>query len=115
MFDVLYLWVDIIWIPIVYLTVHKKHKWYAVGFVVASMVLIRLLAEIMTHIGYGNGIMGFMDSKVHTRGLWVTAFYYVILIFAAHFSPKTKGIVFMAACLTIFFAIFLTASVVMLL
>ena len=115
MFDFLYFWADAIWLPISYIGVHKKHRWWAVGFVACSMILIRLLAEIMVHIGYGNGIMGFMASNVHTRGVAVSSFYYILFMAIAHFSPRTQGVVFLAACLSFFFAIFVTTALVMLL
>ncbi len=115
MFDFLYLWADVIWLPIAFFIVHKVHRWWSLGFVVCSMILIRLLAEFMIHIGYPHGIMGLMSSNVHTRGLIVSSIFYIILFLIAHFSAKTQGVVFMAACLTFFFAIFVIASLVMLL
>ena len=115
MFESLYFWADAIWMPIAYFGVHKKHRWWALGFVIASMTLIRLQAEIMVYIGYGNGIMGFMTSNVHTRGIAVSSCYYILFLLLAHFSPRTEGVVFMAACLSLFFAIFFTTAIVMLL
>ncbi len=115
MFEFLNFWADAIWMPIAYFSVHKKHRWWALGLVIACMILIRLQAEIMVYIGYGNGIMGFMTSNVHTRGIAVSSFYYILFIIIAHFSPKTEGIVFMAACLSFFFSIFVTTAIVMLL
>ena len=115
MFDFIYLWADIIWLPIAYFVVHKKHRWWAVGFVFSSMVIIRLIAELMIYIGYPSGIMGLMTSNVHTRGLAVSSIYYILYFIMAHYSPKTKGVIFMAASLTIFFAIFVTATFVMVL
>ena len=115
MFDLIYLWVDLIWLPIAYFITHKNHRWWSLGFIVASMVLVRLLSELMTFIGYSNGIMGFMSSNVHTRGLVVSSIFYVLFFIMAYFSSSTKGVVFMAACLTIFFAIFVTSSLIMVL
>lgn len=115
MSDFIYLWIDALWLPIAYVGVHKKHRWWALGFVACSMLLVRLLAETMTHIGYEHGIMGFMTSNVYSRGIVVSSLYYALFLIMAHFSPNTKGVVFMAACLTLFFAIFVTAALVMLL
>ncbi len=115
MFNFLYLWADVIWLPIIFFIVHKKHRWWSLGFVISSMVLIRLLAEIMTYIGYENGIMGLMDANVHTRGLFVSSFFYFLFIIMAHYSSGTRGAVFMAGCLTFFFAIFVTGSLIMVL
>ncbi len=115
MFNFLYLWADIIWLPIILFTVHKAHRWWSVGFVISSMILVRLLAEIMVYIGHENGIMGFVTANVHTRALLVSSFFYIIFIIVAHYSTGTRGVVFMAGCLTFFFAIFVTCSLVMVL
>ncbi len=111
----IYFWADAIWLPIAFFAVHKKHRWWSVAFVVASMTLIRLMSEIMIHSGYDNGIMGFMTSNVHSRGIVVSSIFYILFIIVAHFSPKTEGVVFLAACLSFFFSIFVTTSIVMLL
>ncbi len=115
MFNFIYLWADVIWLPIIFFTVHKKHRWWSLGFVISSMILIRLLAEIMIHIGYENGIMGFMTSNVHSRGLFISSFFYILFILVAHYSSDTRGVLFMAACLSFFFAIFVICSLVMVL
>ncbi len=115
MFDFLYLWADIIWLPTAFIIVHKAHRWLALGFIICSMILVRLQAEIMIFIGYDNGIMGFLSSNVHSRALVVSGVFYILFFIMAHYSKETKGVIFMAACLTIFFAIFVTTSIVMLL
>lgn len=115
MFEFIYLWADIIWIPIVFFLVHKKHRWISVAFVISCMILIRLIAEVMVFIGYEKGIMGFVDMNVHMRGLIISSAFYVLFLLMAHFSSQTDRIVFMAACLSIFFMIFFVASLSMLL
>lgn len=95
--------------------VHKPHRWWALGFVISSIVLIRLMVEVMTYIGYEFGIMGFWDAHVHTRGVIVSSFFYILFLLLAHFSRRTEGVVFMAACLSIFFMIFVVTATVMLL
>lgn len=111
----IYFWADAIWVPIAFFGVHKKHRWWAIAFVIASMTLIRLMSEIMMYNGYDNGIMGFLTSNVHSRGIVVSSFYYILFLIIAHFSPNTDGVVFLAACLSLFFSIFITTSIVMLL
>tara|TARA_R110001592_G_scaffold3525_18_gene20023 strand:- start:8231 stop:8578 length:348 start_codon:yes stop_codon:yes gene_type:complete len=113
--SLIYYWIDVIWIPILFFGVHKKHRWWALGFVISTMILIRLQSEIMTHIGYEYGIIGYMTINVHTRLLAVSSFFYALYLLMAHFSSKTQGVVFMAASLSFFFMIFLIGSLVMLL
>ena len=111
----IYYWIDLIWVPIMFFGVHKPHRWWALGFVISSIVLIRLMVEVMTYIGYEFGIMGFWDAHVHTRGVIVSSFFYILFLLLAHFSRRTEGVVFMAACLSIFFMIFVVTATVMLL
>jgi len=115
MFSFIYSWIDVIWLPVMYFAVHKQHRWWSLGFVLSSMILIRLLAEMMIHGGYDNGVLGFLDSHVHIRGIVVSSFFYVLFMILAHYSQETRGAIFLAACLSIFFMIFVSVSIVMLL
>lgn len=111
----LYYWIDLIWVPVLFFGVHKRHRWYASGFAVVSIILVHTLSEIMTSIGYEYGIMGFMESKVHTRLLIVSSVFYTVLLGIAHYSPRTEGVIFMAESLSLFFIIFVVGSIVMVL
>jgi len=115
MFEVLYYWIDIIWLPIIFLSVHKKHRWWALGFAVSSLIITHLLIETMVFIGYENGIAGLLTSHVKIRSLVVSSVYYTIFLLMARYSKNTEGVVFMAACLSFFFMIFVTTSIVMVL
>ena len=113
--DLLYYWIDVIWIPVLFFGVHKKHRWWALGFVISTMILIRLQSEIMISIGYEFGIVGYMTTNVYTRLLAVSSFFYALFLLMAHFSSQTRGVVFMAASLSIFFMVFLVGSIAMVL
>lgn len=115
MFEILYYWIDIIWLPIIFLSVHKNHRWWALGFAVSSLVITHLLIETMVYIGYENGLMGIIKAHVQTRSLIVSSAYYTIFLLMARYSKNTQGVVFMAACLSFFFMIFVTTSIVMVL
>ncbi|MFP4098795.1 MAG: hypothetical protein ACLFU1_08445 [Alphaproteobacteria bacterium] len=113
MFNLIYHWIVLIWVPVLLFGVHKPHRWYALGFGVCSVILIHTLSELMTYIGYPNGIMSVMSSKVHSRLLIVSSIFYMLYLLLAHFSSKTMGVVFMAASLSVFFMIFVVGSIVM--
>ncbi len=98
-----------------YWGVHKEHRWWSLGFVISCIILARLQVEIMTSIGYDFGIMGLWSAHVHTRAVLVTSIFYALFLLMAHFSRRTQGVVFLAACLSIFFMIFLVGSLSMLL
>ncbi|MCK5385082.1 MAG: hypothetical protein KAJ29_05845 [Alphaproteobacteria bacterium] len=114
-FEFLYHWVDLLWIPVFFFGVHKKHCWYSVGFAIGSIILVHTLSEIMVSIGYPTGIIGYMSSNVHSRLLITSSIIYSIFLLLAHFSSKTFGIVFMAAGLTFFFLILVIGTIVMVL
>lgn len=113
--DLIYRWIDILWLPIAFFTVHKRHRWWALGFIAGCMVMMRLQSELMEYGGYDHGILGLMTSHVFSRGLVTYSVYYMLFLIMAHYSPRTEGVVFMAACLSIFFMAMFTTVVVMLL
>lgn len=111
----LYHWIDLLWIPILFFGVHKQHRWYSAGFAVGSVILVHTLSEIMNTIGYSQGIIGYLSSNVHARLLIVSSAIYAFYLLTAHFSSKTEGVVFMAACLSFFFMILVAGSISMIL
>lgn len=108
-------WLDLIWIPVIFFGVHKVHRWWALGFITGSIIIVHLVTEVFVAIDYERGIMGVLQTDVHTRAFFVSSAFYVVFLIMAHFSRKTQGIVFMAASLSIFFMIFFTVSLTMLL
>lgn len=108
-------WADTLWLPIIVFLVHKQHRWWTLGLVLGCFITLRLQTEIMHTINFPNGIMGFMTSKVHSRGQIVYSIFYILFLLMAHFSPNTRGAVFMAACLAIFFMAFVVSMFVMVL
>lgn len=115
MSNLIYHWIDILWLPVAFFTVYKQHRWWAVSFVGACMLMMRLQAELMTYGGYDYGIMGLMTAHVHSRGLVTYSVFYTLFLLMAHYSPRTQGIIFMAACISIFFIAMFTAMLVMVL
>jgi hypothetical protein len=110
-----YYWIDVIWLPIAFFLVHKKHRWWSIGFVVSCMVFMRLQVELMEFIGYPNGILKLISADVNARMLMVYSIFYMLFLIMAHYSPKTEGVVFMGACLGIFFMLFVVSSLIMVL
>lgn len=111
----IYYWIDVIWLPIAFFLVHKKHRWWSIGFVVSCMVFMRLQVELMEFIGHPNGILKLISIDVNARMLVVYSIFYMLFLVMAHYSPKTEGVVFMGACLGIFFMLFVVSSLIMVL
>ena len=113
--SVLYYWIDVIWLPIAFFAVHKRHRWWSVAFVFTCMLMMRMQIELVTYGGFDTGIMGFVEMDVYTRGLITYSVFYALFLLMAYFSPRTQGVVFMGACLAIFFFAFVTSTAVMVL
>lgn len=113
--DFISYWADILWLPTTFFLVHKQHRWWTLGFVLACMITLRLQTEIMHTIDYPHGIIGYLQSKVHTRGQTVYSVFYILFLIMAHYSPGTRGVVFMAACLAVFFMAFVVSMLSMIL
>lgn len=115
MFLLIYHWIDILWLGAVFFIVQKRHWWWASGFIVSCMIMMRIQEELLQSIDYNFGILGLSGLSVHARGLIVYGFFYILFFWYAHFSPHTEGVIFMAACLGLFFMAFAVAMIAMLL
>jgi len=112
---VIYQWLDVIWIPIALFIVTKEQRLFAVGFIAACMMMMRLQIELMQEIGFDRGFTNLMTSDSYDRGLVVYSVYYVAYLILAHYSPNTHGPVFIAGSISIFFLAFFTSTFVMML
>ena len=108
-----YHWLDLIWLPLVFIVIHKKHRWLALGFMICAMFMMRLEVELMNYIGYPNGILNLWGLDVYSRALAVYCMFYAIFFMLAFFSPRAMKVIFMGATLTIFFAAFFLSAILM--
>lgn len=111
----IYYWIDTIWLPIAFFTVHKKHRWLTVGFLISCMIMMRLQAEIMDAIGHPTGLLPIIDSPIQSRNLLIYSFFYILFLIMAVYSPNTERVVFLGACLSIFFAVFTVSGLALIL
>jgi len=109
MINFIYQWIDVLWLGAVFFAVHKPHRLYALGFILSCMFMMRLQIEMMSGIGYEQGILAFMDSHIHVRLMVIYSIVYILYFVMAYYSPNTKGAVFLAASISVFFfALFLS-------
>lgn len=95
--------------------VHKPHRLYALGFILSCMLMMRLEIELMDGIGYGHGILNFMQSHIHNRLLVVYSVIYMLYFVMAYYSPNTKGAVMLAASISVFFFVLFLSVFIMVL
>ncbi len=108
-------WIDLIWLPVFMVVVHKKQRPLAAGLFLSCALMMRLQIELVQSTGFSTGFLPFMTSSIQTRALSVYNVFYILYVLLAFYSPKVKSIVFMAASITIFFAAMVVSMIVMVL
>ena len=107
-------WIDVIWLPIAWFVVNKDQRWWSIALVGSCMLMMRMQVELMVKIGYPHGMLPFYDAHVFARGVITYSIFYVAFILLAHYSPNTKGALFMTGTISIFFLALLFSTLVML-
>lgn len=106
-------WADALWIPIAALAAHKSQKIKAVLFVLACMFALRLQADIFARSGYPTGFISLMESYVLYRGMIIYSVFIALYLILSYYSPYTRGVIYMAASLSIFFMAFFVSILMM--
>lgn len=106
-------WLDVIWIPIAAISVHPGQRLKAMGFVILCMTVMRLQIEIIQSTGFKTGFTGFWDASLYHRGLMTYSIFIMIYLLLSYFSPYTRGVIYLAASISIFFMAFVVSSFVL--
>ncbi len=110
----LYQWIDLLWLPVGLAAVHKGQRLLTLGFIGTCILMLRAQVELMEHIGYGRGFLpGLLESAVYPRGLAVYGFFIALFLLLAYLSPRTGGVIYLAAAIGIFFVSFCVSMLVM--
>ena len=99
-------WIDALWIPAAIFIVHKKQRIKAVLFILVCMLSLRLQAEMIEMTGFNTGFTGLFDSSVFKRGQIFYSICIGIYLILSYYSPRTSGVIYMAASLSIYFMAF---------
>lgn len=111
----LYYCIDILWLPLVFVIMHKHQRFIACGFLISCMLVMRLQVELMESGGFHNGILQIMNSTVFDRSIIVYNIFYMLYFLMAYFSQKSIHFVFLGASISIFFMAFFISSLLMIL
>ena len=106
-------WLDVLWVFLAPLLVHKGQRFKAVAFMIICMVTLRLQVGIVESTGFKNGFTGLIDWSLMTRGFIVYGIFSAFYLLLSYFSPYTRGPIYLAASLTIFFMAFTVSSLVL--
>jgi hypothetical protein len=106
-------WADATWLAFVPFAVHKGQRLKALAFVLLCMVVMRLQIEIVHSFGFDKGFTGLMTSSLYHRGLVVYGIFTSLYLLLSWLSPGTRGAIYLAASLSIFFMAFTVSSILM--
>lgn len=106
-------WLDSVWILIAPLIVHKGQRLKAIAFMLLCMIVLRLQVEIVESTGYDLGFTGLLDWPLMVRGYVIYGFFASLYLLLSFLSPFTRGAIYLAASLTIFFMAFTVSSIVL--
>lgn len=113
MFQIIVHWIDFIWLPMTFFYMDKDHRPYALGFVLACIFGLRLEEELLQSMGYSAGITGWISFPSYFRGLITYSVAIALFLTLSYFSKKTHNVVYMAACISIFIAVFIISLLIM--
>lgn len=107
-------WLDFLWIPVAALTAHPVHRYYACALAVACLISLRLQTEILTWAGIGlSGATGYFFMPPMMRGMLTYAVLLVLFYVLSYYSPNTRGVIYLAACLSVYVISFCLSFLVM--
>ena len=111
--SLLYQWIDLIWLPISLLVVHKGQRLKTLAFIGGCILMFRTQLELMNSIGHPNGFLGWIKMGLYERGLIIYGLLFAVFLILAYFSPNTKGVIFLAAVLSLFILGFCVSMIAM--
>lgn len=106
-------WLDAVWLPIAGLAVHKGQRLKAVAFVLLCMLVMRLQIEIVQSTGFKTGFTGLWDASLYHRGVITYSVFIFLYLLLSYYSPYTRGVIYLAASISIFFMAFAVSSFIM--
>lgn len=113
MISQLYQWIDLLWLPVALVVVHKGQRLLTAIFLLVCIFSMRAQVELMESFGKPGGFTGLLSAGAFERGLVVYGIVFTLFLILAYFSPRTKGVVFLAALLTIYILSFCLSMLVM--
>lgn len=113
LFALLYQWVDFLWIPVAVAVTHGQQRYFAVLFVLFCAVSLRMQREFLDSFRLGEGVTNFFSLTPYARGLLVYGFFTLLFFLLSYVSPNTRGVIYMAAALSLYILAFCVSSVIM--
>ncbi len=109
----LYNYIDLLWLPVAWFTVHKHQRLKTIAFITACILTLRTQVELMDSTGFDAGFLPFWDASAYSRGLITYGLVIALFLILAYYSPRTDKVVFFAAALSIYILAFCTSMLLM--
>lgn len=106
-------WLDLIWIPLVFVFTARRHWPIALILVITIILSLRLQVELMNEIGLSTGFLPFVDMYVLYRGYIIYGFFIFVFLLLSFFSKRENTYVYIAAAIGIFIFSFCLSSATM--
>ena len=106
-------WADVLWLPLALIIVHKGQRIKACAFIILCGIVMRLQIQIFEMMGMPKGVTGWFDWPLIYRGYAVYGAFILLFLILSYFSPFTRGVIYFAASLSIFFMAFTASSIVL--
>lgn len=108
-------WIDLLWVPVAFLTMEKGKRLLTSGFALSCSLLLRLQVELLQDMGYTRGFFGLMQAPILARGLITYGLFILLFLLLAYFSKGSDKSIHIAASITIMIVAFCVSSLVMVL
>ena len=113
--EIIYQWIDLLWLPVALLLAPKRLKIKSGIFVLTCVFTLRTQMELVESVGTSTGLINLFDSSIFHRGVIVYSIFIGLFLLMAVFSPKARTPVFMAAGISLYIMAFAISMVLMLL
>ncbi|HEY8190113.1 MAG TPA: hypothetical protein VIF12_05470 [Micavibrio sp.] len=102
MLSLFYQWIDLLWLPVGLATVHKGQRLKTLAFIGVCIMTLRTQIELMESTGHPNGFLHLVHLGIYERGLIIYGLLIGVFLILAHLSPNTRGVIFLAAALSLY-------------
>ncbi len=109
----LYSWIDLLWLPLAYLTMEKGKRVLTCLYVIGCVFLLRLQIDLIRSTGFENGFFGVVKMGIFERGLITYGLFIGLFLLLAFFSKGSNKNIHFAASLTMLILAFCVSTLVM--
>lgn len=111
----IYQWIDLLWLPIGLIAAHQGQRLATSVFILTCIVTLRTQLEIMAEIDHPQGFFGLWNLGLYERGLIIYGLLITLFLILVHLSPRTKGVIFLAAMISLYILGFCVSMLAMVL